>query len=956
MLANGGRGAGDEGINYFGFDGAVSWDTWGGTSRSSPVAAGNVALGFQAYHERYGRWPAWYEVLPAVKSSATNSVSDPFLQGGGVINADRLTDVAAGIYGVVATPDEWQVGDWEGKHYMNFANVAWPNTTYTQTYSVVNPSGYDINVDLSAGSMQRFAEYDYQFTTSPYMAESAFNFHSPDYLIDLGSAMSGAAIPSDAELMVVRYVQPYDQFDPMSQFSGTPANSWRFMLYNWTDINQDGLLWIDKNANGAVNHVDNTALGHDNDGFYRVDFDNPTTEVQQGEYVRMDYEFGGSGIPIFVRDPLKRMEDGYFLGVQHRINDGTVEQTNFKIRVEFYKRGAWDWLSLDKTLLTVPANSAVTFVATMDVAADAEIGDYEGVICMNDPGNTWYPAHETALPVVVNVVNDLGSEGAVHAGDGARTNALYQNSWTNGYFNWYGGGWTGAGDWRHYFFTVDESYFNDDWKYMTDTYIAETPNLLVHTYWDGDYPTDINTWVLGPTEDCASNGVGRCAWYSDAIGQPISDTFGPYTLQPIGSSEPFRAGAAYPFNTSTGGPDDWVLVPLQQPGLHELALHNVLFSGEQIEEQFGSDVGTLGFEATIDGATGRMFRGTTEARVFTDTGSLQLWYTPSLAIPDLSVTLAGGLKKTVSEIMTATVPNNTGGAGGGYSAWLTDNVWRTFQVVTPGTTEMLVHLEMPAGQDVDLFVVQDVNENGIPDQGIDKIVASSGNGAGEDEEVSVKNPALGQYIVVFNGYAVSPTTGVPVPWWYAITAPGPVPSEVSLVYSDTIQVNQNNPIDPQHDYSFFWDFTSSERTAAIHSTLTAIPSGNDVDLYLLDPVTGEILAKSQTASNGSEVLDYLPAADQYRLGQVGKLYRLVVHGFYIPGAGIYPDLKLWTDELNLWLADPDGVVISHPDTILPGETVSVTLKFDKTGFAVGDLLSAGHCRSQRLAGSSERAG
>ncbi len=846
VLANGGRGSGDEGLNYFGFDGATSWDTWGGTSRSSPVAASNVALGFQAYKERYGRWPAWYEVLPAVKSSATNSVSDPFLQGGGVINADRLTDVAAGIYGVVATPDEWQVGDWEGKHYYNFANVAWPGTTYTQTYSVVNPSGYDITVDLDSGSMQRFAEYDYQFTTSPSEAESAFNFHSPDYLIDLGSALGGAAIPSDAELMVVRFVQPYDQFDPLSQFSGTPANSWRFMLYNWTDINKDGLLWIDKNSNGAVNHADNLALGHDNDGFYRVDFNNPTTEVQQGEYVRMDYEFGGIGIPIFVRDPLKRMADGYFLGVQHRINNGTVDQTDFKIRVEFYKRGAWSWLSLDKTQLSVPANSVRTFVATVDVPADAEIGAYEGVIWMNDPGNAWYPAHETALPVVANVINDLAFEGAVHAGGGARTNALYQNSWTNGYFNWYGGGWTGAGDWRHFFFSVDQSFFdkNQGLFHEDPSYMAEKPNLLVHTYWDGGYPTDINSWVLGPTKDCASNGTGPCAWYASDIGQPSPGTFGPYTLQPIGSSDPFATGATYPFHTSTGGPSDWALIPLQRPGLHELALHNVLYDGENIEEQFSADVGTLDLEATMDAATGMVLPGSIVAHTYTDTGQLDLWFTPSLAIPDLSVTLAGGLKNTVSSVMTATVPNNNGGAGGGYSPWLTDNVWRLVQVDTPGTTTLRVHVNMPPAQDIDLFLVLDVNHNGIPEAAFDRLVGSSGNGAGVDEEINLNNPALGQYIVVFNGYAVSPSTGVPTGWYYAITAPGPLPTEESVIISNTITVTQDADINPLLS-SWSWPFVASERTAAIHATLTNLRTGNDADLYLVDDTTGEIVANSQ---------------------------------------------------------------------------------------------------------------
>ena len=154
VLANGGRGAGDEGINYYGFNGAESWATWGGTSRSAPVAAGNLALVYQAYKARYGDWPTWEMAKALFKSGATNSVSSPFFQGAGVVNADRATDLAAGLYGVYATPDEWQVGDWQGIEYLNFAKVAQPGDIYAKTYTVYNPSGYTINVALSDGVMK----------------------------------------------------------------------------------------------------------------------------------------------------------------------------------------------------------------------------------------------------------------------------------------------------------------------------------------------------------------------------------------------------------------------------------------------------------------------------------------------------------------------------------------------------------------------------------------------------------------------------------------------------------------------------------------------------------------------------------------------------------------------------------------------------------------------------------
>ncbi len=160
---------------------------------------------------------------------------------------------------------------------------------------------------------------------------------------------------------------------------------------------------------------------------------------------------------------------------------------------------------------------------------------------MNDPGDTLHAAHETALPVVVNVINDLADGGAVTCGRRAADDTLYQNSWTNGYFNWYGGGWTGAGDWRHYFFNVDEEYFDDDIN-IAPIPTWPKPNLLVHTFWDGGYPTDINTWVLGPTEDCASNGVGPCAWYASAG----SDSPGRRRLVPTPCSRSAPASRSWP--------------------------------------------------------------------------------------------------------------------------------------------------------------------------------------------------------------------------------------------------------------------------------------------------------------------------------------------------------------------------------------------------------------------------
>ena len=56
IAADGAYASGDLPLNIVG-DGWYAWDTWGGTSRSAPIAAGNLALVYDAFMEANGRWP-----------------------------------------------------------------------------------------------------------------------------------------------------------------------------------------------------------------------------------------------------------------------------------------------------------------------------------------------------------------------------------------------------------------------------------------------------------------------------------------------------------------------------------------------------------------------------------------------------------------------------------------------------------------------------------------------------------------------------------------------------------------------------------------------------------------------------------------------------------------------------------------------------------------------------------
>ena len=69
VVADGSYAPGDATLNTI-IDGRNAWVTWGGTSRSTPVAVGEAALVYQAYKAKHGAFPTEPTVKAILKSSA----------------------------------------------------------------------------------------------------------------------------------------------------------------------------------------------------------------------------------------------------------------------------------------------------------------------------------------------------------------------------------------------------------------------------------------------------------------------------------------------------------------------------------------------------------------------------------------------------------------------------------------------------------------------------------------------------------------------------------------------------------------------------------------------------------------------------------------------------------------------------------------------------------------------
>src|SRR6478609_235636 len=89
LVADGSYSAGDATLNTV-MDGQLAWETWGGTSRSTPVATAATALVYQAWRKSHaGQTPNAAAAKTALKSSTTDLGYDTFTQGAGSLNAGR---------------------------------------------------------------------------------------------------------------------------------------------------------------------------------------------------------------------------------------------------------------------------------------------------------------------------------------------------------------------------------------------------------------------------------------------------------------------------------------------------------------------------------------------------------------------------------------------------------------------------------------------------------------------------------------------------------------------------------------------------------------------------------------------------------------------------------------------------------------------------------------------------
>ncbi|MGH2800526.1 MAG: S8 family serine peptidase, partial [Thermoleophilaceae bacterium] len=649
VVADGAFSAGDLTLNAIG-DGRFAWNTWGGTSRSAPVAGAATLLVYDAYRDAHGSVPDGFQfkAREILKSSSEDLGYDSWVQGSGSIDAGRAVDMASS--GGSVSPDAWRVGDYRGEEWDVFTHVMGPGQSDSQTFTIDGGGAYSV----SDRQLVRTDSVTLDFQSSPVADESPHNFNAPDYLMDITDMV--AARP-DTDVMVVRLNFPYEQFDADEDYEADQA--WRLLTYDWTDINGDGNLWTDTDGDGTVDHAD-LPTSSNIDGFPDIDF--AASEMDEGEYVRFMYHRAGANtLQSWVRDPAARMADGLFLGLQHSARSESIPTTDFDIQIDFYENADWSWLS-------TPANASGSFTATVDVPADAPAGMYGGAIVLEQDGE------ETVIPVSVAVASVVEQDsetgkltgsltfGGADVAD-AQADHTYNNGSVFGATDWT---WRAeSGDWRFFFYDVPAEP-------------AEGTLFLSDTVWDDAAPfTDLDTILLG-----RSANTYQLIGGSDPIGAP-------YILDTVGASANTNIGAGvWRFDTATGGPREVVTAPAQE-GLHALLQHQVNFQGDKFH---------VPFETTLGSAS--VTPSQVDVTTATDDVAFDVTFEASVDLPGLEAE-AFGLSQPIVTTETAQQddPNDPS------SASVKRNLTLEHAARLTVTTAL-------ATDDLDLFVVYDANGDG----------------------------------------------------------------------------------------------------------------------------------------------------------------------------------------------------------------------------------------------------
>jgi hypothetical protein len=707
IVAVGAWGTGANPLNLLPFinqqlNGEAAYDIFGGTSMSTPLAAGVLAQVYDAFKEGNGRFPTYQEATDLLVNGAYDLGYDPFTQGSGNVDALRSAQMAANQE-VQVTPGQWYPGDYRGTSYPGYINLVAPGALVTQTFTIDNPTAQTRNVSVDDLTLQRVHEIT---RTVAFPGGEDTGSSLPHYLLDLSADLT----TFDPDLLRIQAIYPRSAFDNDDDYLSDSRLA--LYMYNWRDLDNDGVLWDDQDSDGFVGEDEMEAP--EEDGL---------------EYNRFSYAYGEANyLEINLGRTAREAanDDGVFFGLQRA---GNTAPLTVELRFTYYAQADWPWGELSGTAFSLAPGASATFTATISVPNNAPLGAYQASIQISEPAE-----RVRTIPVVTHVAAN-SADFTFGAADLATPMGAepYSNGHVNAAPDW---GWRPeTGDWRMYYYDVPAS------EAITGTY------LIAQTDWRDD-ATDVDTILFGANPADPFVAGGQIALDTDLIVSYPGDPayFGPAGMQQIGASVDtnIEYSGAWEFYTATGGSREVVAGELK-PGLGFVELHQVLSGGSSFSEAVVGSTYRVSVNPSPISTTTRLV-----------SGSLALDFSTTATIAEGIAVQTYGLGSEqirTNQTVSQDNPNNPLTASYVFSS-----------TISNGGGLLEAHTSSSvAGLDIDLFIFQDGGD-GLPpgqdknpgQQGIqnDDSVVGTSLTFSANEFVSVAFPADGLYWGLVQGYTV----------------------------------------------------------------------------------------------------------------------------------------------------------------------------------------------------------
>jgi subtilisin family serine protease len=520
--------------------------TWAGTSLATPVAAGLVALIYDAWMQENGVWPDSQTVRDLLMSTADDRGYDSLVQGGGWANVSRAVETIQGVNGSAwVTPAAWMPGDNHGAHRAANTNILLPGQSSWVNLTINGTGDAPVNLSWSGATLKPLRHFTRQWNSSTSLGWDGHQSNRPDLLIPIHiKGDANLSLPNGTSLVRARVALAGYGFDGDQNLA--EENRVWVELMRWHDDDGDGTWFTD---------LDNDSMVDDG-------------ELEgSGEYSMVTlHQYTSGQVETRIGLPTERAGDGILLGV-YRQNIRTNLMDPIPIQVDWTAFGPVEnvsWLSPCSGNATLAPNGTHFINCRVIVPQSAIPGLRQEQVRIQFEHNG--TVREWPLPVVVNVAAAGPFQLTPKPIDGNMSNqTLYSETWMQGAQRW---GWRSeSGDWK--FITLD-------WPHN----LTGDGAIVIDVDWPDNNLTDIDVhWM-------SENG------HPYFLDDPAA--YGPINLIPEVSSRNMDQGSGkYAWETSTGSSHE-VLIAEPTAGLKQMMLHSAMHGVNTNDNPLNISVGYVG--------------------------------------------------------------------------------------------------------------------------------------------------------------------------------------------------------------------------------------------------------------------------------------------------------------------------------------------------------------------------